>query len=274
VTMHSYAFEQSVHEDYVIGQYDIKNTTAGTLSNLFVGLFFDWDMLPNYATNKTAFDSVRSLAYAWDDAAVNPIYCGARALDGAAGYRGLVNNLSIDLSRPAKFSWISEGVVPTDSIQDIHFVISSGPYTIPPNGTRAVAFALIGGSNLADLQANADAAQSKWDSIKTLVGVEDKSETVPNSFSLHQNYPNPFNPSTTISFDLPKTSLVSLKVFDVLGREVVSLVSGVREAGTHRIPFHAHRLTSGVYYYRLSAVDPVLPTHQVFVDFKKLLYVK
>ena len=74
---------------------------------------------------------------------------------------------------------------------------------------------------------------------------------VPQKFFLYQSYPNPFNPMTTIRFDLPSDAHVSLKVFDVLGREVATLADEVHAAGGHRILFNAAGLASGVYFYRL-----------------------
>jgi hypothetical protein len=73
----------------------------------------------------------------------------------------------------------------------------------------------------------------------------------PMSFSLAQNYPNPFNPSTRISFDLPAAGFVTLKVYDVLGNEVSSIVNGVLQGGAHEVYFDARGLSSGTYYYRL-----------------------
>ena len=68
-----------------------------------------------------------------------------------------------------------------------------------------------------------------------------------------QNYPNPFNPSTSISYQLPQQSHVTLKVFDVLGREVATLVNEAKQPGTNTVQFNASGLTSGVYFYRLQA---------------------
>jgi serine protease len=252
IDMYSYAFTSPADSDYVILRYDIKNTSGAQITGLYVGLFFDWDMLPDYATNRTDFDPSRSLGYAWDTVPANPVYCGARALDSAAGYTGLLSTYPDAYTRSAKYSWISSGIVPYTTVADIHFVISSGPYTIAPNAKQMVGFALIGGEGLANLQANADVAKNKWNDIKMLVGV-DEGKSLPAAYMLNQNYPNPFNPGTTIKFDIPKASQVSLKVYDITGREVATLVDGIRTAGSYSIPFNASGLSSGVYFYKLQA---------------------
>jgi hypothetical protein len=87
----------------------------------------------------------------------------------------------------------------------------------------------------------------------TFVGVDERQSGIPSTFQLSQNYPNPFNPSTNISFELPVSSLVSLKIFDLLGREVASVVNEKLEAGRYTKKLDASGLTSGVYFYRLQA---------------------
>ncbi len=96
---------------------------------------------------------------------------------------------------------------------------------------------------------------ARW-TIGDATDVEENALT-PTNFVLHQNYPNPFNPSTTISFTIPKSSYVTLKVYDVLGREVAELVNGDLQAGSHSINFDASRLSSGTYFYRLQAGNGV-----------------
>jgi len=86
------------------------------------------------------------------------------------------------------------------------------------------------------------------------------------SYSLEQNYPNPFNPSTTISYSIPEESLVSLKIYDVMGREVVELVSGRQTAGSYKVEFDASSLASGTYFYKLTAGD--------FISVKKMVLLK
>jgi glucuronoarabinoxylan endo-1,4-beta-xylanase len=77
----------------------------------------------------------------------------------------------------------------------------------------------------------------------------------PTTFLLEQNFPNPFNPSTTIRFQMPNDGHVSLKVFDLLGREVATLVNETRTAGVYDEVFNASSLASGIYVYRLQAGD-------------------
>ncbi len=91
-------------------------------------------------------------------------------------------------------------------------------------------------------------------------------ETKPAMFMLYQNHPNPFNPGTNIAYDLPKTSFVSLKIFNMIGQEVATLINGVQDAGFKSVTFDASALASGVYLYRILAGD--------FVQAKKMILIK
>ena len=95
---------------------------------------------------------------------------------------------------------------------------------------------------------------------------ENQGMTVPNGFALDQNYPNPFNPATTIDFHLAATSLVSLRVFDVLGREVATLANEREPAGSYHVQWNATGFSTGIYFYQLSA--------GTFVHTKKMLLLK
>jgi flagellar hook assembly protein FlgD len=72
------------------------------------------------------------------------------------------------------------------------------------------------------------------------------------------NYPNPFNPTTTISYTLPEEGRVQIKVYDILGREVETLVNEIRTAGTHKVEFNASHLPSGVYLYKIETSQGML----------------
>jgi hypothetical protein len=98
---------------------------------------------------------------------------------------------------------------------------------------------------------------------------EEYSTQSPTEFILSQNYPNPFNPSTTISWQSPVGSHQTLKVFDVLGNEVATLINEYREAGKHSVNFDASRLSSGVYFYKIQAEDI-----DSYIETKKMLLLK
>jgi hypothetical protein len=233
--------------------YDIKNPGTTEITNLYVGQFFDWD-IANYATNQTGFDPSRSLAYAWDQNTPSAPYFGVRALDSAAGMRGLVNTASIALDRAAKWSWISGGIVqPAVGPADIHIALSSGPFNIPTGESRIAGFVIVGGEDLAAVQANADAARARWALIRGSVSVGDQGGKVPSKYALYQNYPNPFNPTTRISYSLPELEHVVIRLFDVTGRMIRTLVDEQQSPGMKSLEVAGERLASGVYYYRMTA---------------------
>lgn len=95
---------------------------------------------------------------------------------------------------------------------------------------------------------------------------------LPKVYSLSQNYPNPFNPSTTLRYDIPKTSQVKIIIYDVLGRAVTTLVDGVQAANSYTITWNAQRFSSGVYFCRIEA--RAQDGSGNFTSLKKLLFMK
>ena len=93
---------------------------------------------------------------------------------------------------------------------------------------------------------------------------------LPKEFALHQNYPNPFNPTTRIKYDLPKESKVILKVYNLLGQEVITLLDEIQDAGFKSIEWNASDFPSGVYIYRLSAEAE----GKSFMDVKKVVLLR
>ena len=103
--------------------------------------------------------------------------------------------------------------------------------------------------------------------VDGVTGISSNGNTVPSVYTLSQNFPNPFNPTTVINFGLPKSGLVKLVVYDILGRTVVTLVNNeFKEAGSYKVDFNAANLASGVYFYRIDAGD--------FTSVKKMLLIK
>jgi hypothetical protein len=106
------------------------------------------------------------------------------------------------------------------------------------------------GASHANMHLNASIWLSGGDTSTTWIQL---SETAEPSFFLGQNYPNPFNPTTIVRFSIGKLSIVKLKIFDLLGRNVATLLNGPMDAGAHRVSFDASRFASGVYFYTLEA---------------------
>jgi len=122
------------------------------------------------------------------------------------------------------------------------------------------------------LHIRSDTDTSRIAQLIILVGQTDSTvssiteEYTPNEFVLEQNFPNPFNPKTTISYGIKERSFIELKIYDILGREVIILINREQNAGSYKIECDASELTSGIYFYRLKAGS--------FVETKKMLLMK
>ena len=93
-------------------------------------------------------------------------------------------------------------------------------------------------------------------------GVENENYFIPDEYVLYQSYPNPFNPTTTIKYAIPSSDKVSIIVYDILGREVATLVNEYKNAGTHTVEFNATGFASGIYFYQINSGN--------FFDTKKM----
>ncbi len=99
-----------------------------------------------------------------------------------------------------------------------------------------------------------------------MIGIENISTEIPKEYKLYQNFPNPFNPQTNINFDIIKNGNVSIVVYDLLGREVETIVNQEMSPGRYKVDFNATNYASGMYIYKIVTGD--------FVDVKKMLIVK
>jgi len=104
------------------------------------------------------------------------------------------------------------------------------------------------------------------DGIQRITDVKENTDVLPNEYILYQNYPNPFNPTTQVSYSLPKSSFVQLKIYDILGKEVANLVNEEQQSGNYKVEFNASTLASGIYFYRLQSGS--------FVETKKLVLLR
>ena len=140
-----------------------------------------------------------------------------------------------DVNGSARPSWSPNGL-------SIAFHSQAEIYTINPNGTNRF--------RVTTSPPGISARNPVWkpESINSNNGIN---ENIPIEMELFPNYPNPFNPTTTISYQIPKPGFVSLKIFDVLGSEIATLVNEDKPAGNYELHFNGAQLTSGIYFYRL-----------------------
>ncbi|MBK6877960.1 MAG: S8 family serine peptidase [Ignavibacteria bacterium] len=277
ISFNSFAFSNEADEDYVIMRYKVRNTNASEITGFYAGLFGDWDLGDQGNLNKVDYDPTNRLGYIWRTDNNPSTYAGMSLLSATnVSYWAIDNDNTIagnpwgiydGFTDQEKYQSLSSGIGRTQaggtSGRDIANVIGSGPYSIPANGEITIAFALIAGNNLTDLQANAAAARNKYNS---LVGITNYNSELPSDFSLSQNYPNPFNPTTNIKFSIANPGLTSLKIYNTLGKEVASLVNEYLQAGSYDADWNASGNSSGVYFYRLQANG--------FVQTKRMLLIK
>jgi len=139
----------------------------------------------------------------------------------------------------------------TAGVNGSAFNLNAGERTIAPGDSATVYYAVLYTTSLSDMLLEADSAQIRYNG--TFTGVEPVAFDVPDGFALSQNYPNPFNPETRIAFAVKTSALTTLKVYDLLGREVATLVDEYLAPGSYAVSFSGDGLASGTYVYTLTA---------------------
>lgn len=238
----------------------------------------------------------------WDDCIVDTsLYCPALSLEGAWNIARGLDQLGRPIIDPqtkekTTFPYSGDPVSGTGWIfprlgtgGGAGFNMFSGPFTLAPGDTQWVMIALVAaqGSDRFDsivrLREVAQFLRSSTYENLTITSVRDEKESeTPSRFELLQNYPNPFNPSTVIRYQLPRSSRVSLIVYDLLGQEIATLVDGEQSPGSYSVEFSGEKLPSGVYFYRLQAEPermrekrgPAIDFNGMFTVMKKMLLMK
>ena len=271
----SYSYFNAPNNHYIILQYLFTNKSDTDIKGFYAGLFFDWDIdATDYDKNIVAYDSLSGFGYAYDKnlARINTYIGMALLSKGNYGIYAITNDGSdggIDIydgfTKSEKWTALTSGIKhATAGPADISAVVSSGPYNIPAKSSIDVAFAIAADTSITALRKAVKNAKEKFGWI--LSDVTNNKIIVPVKFELYQNYPNPFNPTTIIKYSIPKQSMVSLKVYNMLGEEVAELVNGEKSKGNYQVNFNAKGLSSGIYLYRIKAGN--------FVQTKKMVLIK
>lgn len=265
----AYAWNTAPYRRFVIVKYVIKNTGGSALSNVAVGVVADYDIV-NAAANKGGYDAANKMSYAYEVAA-GGMYAGIKLLgaknsagtsigtpngyildlvagggggvDAATDYLTAEKYTSLTTSRTADTYPATGG--------DVMALTSSFGMSIPAGDSITVAFALIGGDNLADAQLSACAAQAKYDNT-CVVGVKD----IENDNFWMFNYPNPAGNSFNIDYNVIGHENASIHIMNALGQVVYTMDN--LGSGRHTLRVDASTFSAGTYFYQLKAGEAVL----------------
>ncbi len=260
VIQSSFTWDSPLNEGIEIIRYHIINNSQRVVDSCYVGMFADASVGPSgvpnyYIRNYTGFYLSSRLAFVHNPVDSGSTPFGISLLDPFASERLTFQRYHLANSPPtdrAKYGVMSSGGIAPDefpSLSDTRFLLAIGPFVLQPSDTMRFAVAIVCAYNLTGLQHAAIQALNLYNNL--VLSVEQHGDGKPNEFELAQNYPNPFNSTTTISYQLPTAAQVTLKVHDVLGREVATLVNERRNAGRYSARFDASGQASGVYFYRL-----------------------
>ncbi len=254
------------HQNSIIVKYTVINKETSPINQIF-GLELIPEISGAYAgTDTVIYNSKTKILSDWktEGVAFKFLSGNMNALKMFVYYSGY----GVDSSF---WSWMTQGKLdsllitdPTDPNVDDPVLIPSFSSKTLAVGDSAIYYVSVGyGKNKTILEANMAIADLKYNQFTS---VNSNTNNVPSNYSLKQNYPNPFNPSTIISYQIPKSGHVTLKVYNAIGKEVATLVNAERTAGKYSVDFKAQSLTSGLYFYSIQSGS--------FHETKKMIFLK
>jgi len=192
--------------------------------------------------------------------------------NGNVSYRSINNETELNdgFNILEKWNFLTGGIQTTDIIlQNVSTLLSAGPFTLSPNESVEVAYALLAAYSQTELEATADTAQALWDGIITHISGKEMNN-LPDKITLYQNYPNPFNPWTNIEFSIGKKSQVNLSIYNLLGQKIRTLVNAVKSPDVYTIIWDGKddngiQVASGIYIYKLTSSKNSISRKMVLV---------
>lgn len=275
--------------DFVILKYKLHNRGGSNLAGMYAGIVADFDMGTSAATNLGEADTlVRHAVYQRQRTTGNPCV-GLKLLEGtyanasmlrnnwvSASYPGYVYNSSTNLWNDSTAYKFLRGAIKKPSAMavadtaDYSCFISAGPFDLNAGDSTTVAFAFVAGDTVGDFWDMCDTAQAVYD--RTFLGVagEPLRPGLPLRVSLSQNRPNPFGRRTEISYQLPQAGPVALRIYNIAGQAVRTLVDGAQPAGAYTYTWDGkddgqRTMSAGVYFYKLDAGSSSLTRKLVLV---------
>jgi len=278
------------YDDFIIMEYNILNTGLhGDLNDVFVSWCFDCDVAviadPSdpHIDDWVDYDPIRNMSYMYDgDHASTPEDDSGESgiCSGYIGVRLLSSSTNSVFSHQY---WNWEGDPGTDEEKydfmaarhpfgrgenympnpadwdypefDYRFLLSIGPINIPAGKSLYTAVAIVLGEGLEGLQTNSDYAKQLYDNSSAIESPNEDGLII-DKYAISQNYPNPFNPTTAIEYSLPQMDHVTIKIYNILGQQLITLVDEPKSAGLHKIYWNGknslgYDIASGLYFYKI-----------------------
>jgi len=251
----------SAGDPFLLLKYTFRNIGAELVRNLFFGQLMKFS-IGDFRNNLGAWEANNGLGFAYmyeNENSATP-YVGMVMFDASGQSVNSSLTLNIDTDIRSHNEALFASAMRSDSIEtatpapgSYAMLPAIGPFSLVANDSIAPFWlAIVVGDNLEDLR---NAVQQAVLRSAVITYVDVRQSHTPEKFVLFQNYPNPFNPSTTIEFALPRKAEVTLQIFDLLGRVVITLVEDQLGAGSYKLTFEAEELPSGIYFYRFQALD-------------------
>jgi subtilisin family serine protease len=241
--------------------YDIANKNDHTLKNIHFGVFTDWE-LSGDSLDQTIYDTSRRLLY--QKGVFNSVdrYAGIFLTnDEFEVHASMIDNAVVfadGFTEEEKWGMMNSSHTDPLSGVNASLMLTVGPFDLMPRQKLSFMFVLFAADKLSDVQALAGTIQNVYDTVYPIEHSDTDPEGVPSEFRLMNNFPNPFNPNTTISYELPKASLVKIWMYDVNGREIKTFHQVMQSEGFHEVTWNGRdnwgsEVGSGVYFCRIEA---------------------
>ncbi|HEX7414488.1 MAG TPA: S8/S53 family peptidase [Bacteroidia bacterium] len=277
VRHNAYAWSSPGSMKFVIVEYIIHNAGTSPLNNLYAGIFADWDIdAATAGTNKSAYDAFRGMGYSWATPAPN-LFAGIRLLTttAAPNFYGIDNVGTgvggVNISSSAGFTTHDKYITlstprltagdSTAAGNDVCNVMSSGPFTIASGDSVKVAFALLAGDNLSDLQTSSDTAFLRYNGyVPAGTGISKI-----NSFQGFEVYPNPASNSLNFIMNSSETETCTISLVNTLGQTVKVMPTTVPSNTLHKVSFDVSDLPPGAYMYKVISASGKSNTGKILI---------
>ena len=266
ITNKSYAWNQSPKDKFIIMEYTVKNQGTSTLSNLYAGLFMDFNMGTDGTNDMISYDATNKMGYTYSTeggtyAAIKLLSGGAvhhYAFDKDGSTNGYANSIEINdgFNNYEKYSALKGSVdrntagIPNGN--DVADLLSTGPFILLSGDSIVATFALIAGDHLADIQASAVAADEAYNHT----GIVENS--LKSAFQLSDIFPNPASNSVSLKIHIPLASDIDLSLYDNSGEKVQSIKSGKLSQGDYQFNVSVKNFAAGIYHVRLTSGSAVI----------------